>query len=154
MIAHRTADLFEYALGEEKPDAIAHVVNNVGEWGAGFVLPLASEFPEAKIHYEHEWQAYSLGDVQRIKTSRGVDIYNLFAQDGIEGVRPLRYGWLAKSLRQVGEMMDKRTHIYMPRIGCGLAGGSWDVVEPLIEEGLSDQHVTVFTLPREQHKFD
>jgi hypothetical protein len=154
MIAHRTADLFEYALNEKKPDAISHVVNNVGEWGAGFVLPLASEFPEAKIYYDHEWEDYSLGEVQRVVTNRGVHIYNLFAQDGVGGKRPLRYGWLAKSLRQMGDMINEGASVYMPRIGCGLAGGSWEVVEPLIEEGLSDQHVTVFTLPREQHKFD
>ena len=37
----------------------------------------------------------------------------------------------------------------MPRIGCGLAGGTWDKIEPLIQSNLSDKEiaVTVYDLP-------
>jgi hypothetical protein len=31
----------------------------------------------------------------------------------------------------------------MPRIGCGLAGGTWDKIEPLIEENLSMNQILV-----------
>jgi hypothetical protein len=36
----------------------------------------------------------------------------------------------------------------MPRIGCGLAGGTWDRIEPLIHERLlsAGLHVTVYDL--------
>lgn len=39
--------------------------------------------------------------------------------------------------------------VHMPRIGCGLAGGSWSKVEPLIKEELSDRgiQVVVYDLP-------
>ena len=34
--------------------------------------------------------------------------------------------------------------IRMPKIGCGLANGSWDVVEKIIEEELPQQDVTIY----------
>lgn len=34
--------------------------------------------------------------------------------------------------------------VHMPRIGCGLAGGSWGKVEPIIQEELCDKGVQVF----------
>jgi hypothetical protein len=39
--------------------------------------------------------------------------------------------------------------IHMPRIGSGLAGGSWEVVEEIVEETLCRQglRVTVYDLP-------
>lgn len=37
----------------------------------------------------------------------------------------------------------------MPRIGCGLAGGTWDQIEPLLEERLvcAGFDVRVYDLP-------
>ncbi|MFD7653779.1 hypothetical protein ACFV4N_07340 [Actinosynnema sp. NPDC059797] len=37
----------------------------------------------------------------------------------------------------------------MPRIGCGLAGGRWDLVEPLVTGELTDHGipVTVYDVP-------
>ena len=34
----------------------------------------------------------------------------------------------------------------MPRIGCGLAGGKWAVVEPIIQRALEDIPVFVYDL--------
>jgi hypothetical protein len=36
----------------------------------------------------------------------------------------------------------------MPRIGCGLAGGKWEQIEPIIERTLADAgiHVNVYDL--------
>jgi O-acetyl-ADP-ribose deacetylase (regulator of RNase III) len=33
--------------------------------------------------------------------------------------------------------------VHMPRIGCGLAGGRWERMEPLITAALSDRGVAV-----------
>ena len=33
--------------------------------------------------------------------------------------------------------------VHMPRIGCGLAGGEWSQIEPIIEEHLSKEGVAV-----------
>ena len=34
--------------------------------------------------------------------------------------------------------------VHMPRIGCGLAGGSWDRIEPLIVESLTVRGIETF----------
>ena len=37
----------------------------------------------------------------------------------------------------------KGKHIGLPQIGCGIAGGDWDVVKLLIKQELKDCDVTV-----------
>ncbi len=44
---------------------------------------------------------------------------------------------------QSAPAVAERASVHMPRIGCGLAGGKWEVVEPLIEEHLSAKGVAV-----------
>jgi hypothetical protein len=39
--------------------------------------------------------------------------------------------------------IDNNAAVHMPRIGCGLAGGTWDKIEPLIDENLADKGVEV-----------
>jgi O-acetyl-ADP-ribose deacetylase (regulator of RNase III) len=34
--------------------------------------------------------------------------------------------------------------VHMPRIGCGLAGGTWDKIEPIINNSLIKSGVEVF----------
>jgi hypothetical protein len=37
--------------------------------------------------------------------------------------------------------------VHMPRIGCNLAGGSWGMVEPIIERTLGHAKVFVYDFP-------
>jgi len=34
--------------------------------------------------------------------------------------------------------------VHMPRIGCGLAGGKWEKIEPIILSELIDKGINVF----------
>jgi hypothetical protein len=36
--------------------------------------------------------------------------------------------------------------INIPKIGCGLAGGSWDIVSDIIDDVFKDKEITVYTL--------
>jgi O-acetyl-ADP-ribose deacetylase (regulator of RNase III) len=36
--------------------------------------------------------------------------------------------------------------IHMPRIGCGLGGGTWDMIEPILLETCEGLEVTVYDL--------
>ncbi|SCD98200.1 hypothetical protein GA0115246_1088311 [Streptomyces sp. SolWspMP-sol7th] len=49
---------------------------------------------------------------------------------------PVRYEAIDEALR-LGAT------VHLPRIGCGLAGGQWDLVEPLIRERLTQRGVGV-----------
>lgn len=39
--------------------------------------------------------------------------------------------------------MEQKASIHMPRIGCGLAGGKWELIEQIIKEELIDKEIAV-----------
>ena len=71
----------------------------------------------------------------------------MVAQKGIRhkaGFPPIRYGALEICLHKLAERaLALGATVHMPRIGCGLAGGSWDQVEPIVRKMLVDRGVSV-----------
>ena len=58
---------------------------------------------------------------------------------------PIRYEAVEQCLSALAaeaELLNASVH--MPRIGCGLAGGKWNKIEPLIKSMLSDNNIDVF----------
>jgi O-acetyl-ADP-ribose deacetylase (regulator of RNase III) len=145
------------------PVIIAHVCNDQGGWGCGFVLALSARWPQPEQAYR-AWHrtggtSFSLGWTQLVPVGKEEDstwIANMIAQHGTHAagnLPPLRYRVLGSCLRRVGsEALQRHASVHMPRIGCGLAGGRWDLVEPVIIEALSRQGVpvTVYDLPGEE----
>lgn len=135
----------------KKPALIMHVCNDIGGWGRGFVLALSKKWPEPERYYRN-LKSYTLGRAQFVDAGEGVFVANMIAQRDIystRGVPPIRYDDLAGCLQQVAEftLIKGGYSIHAPRIGCGLAGGSWSVVEPLIEFYLKDREVYIYDLP-------
>lgn len=132
---------------------ITHCCNNVGAWGAGFVLALSRRWPHVERAYR-ELGSYDLGDVQFVKATENITVANIIGQDGIsdgyrENPHPIRYEAIEAGLRVVAYRAHFMWHpmpasIHMPRMGCGLAGGTWDRMEPIIESALKDLSVTVY----------
>ncbi|MEU9207138.1 macro domain-containing protein [Streptomyces sp. NPDC048415] len=131
---------------------IAHVCNDIGGWGKGFVLAVSRRWPESEKAYRawHRDRAHNdfgLGAAQFIQVERYVWVANLVGQRGIhtgsKGV-PVRYEAIDTAL---GRLADKALElggsVHMPRIGCGLAGGKWSRVEPLITERLVRRGIAV-----------
>jgi hypothetical protein len=92
--------------------------------------------------------------VRFVKTPGGVVIANRIAQQGIQtrqGVSPTRYATLEICLDLVGAYAAReRLDIHMPRIGTGLAGGSWAHIEQLLGAMLCERYgrqVTVYDFP-------
>jgi O-acetyl-ADP-ribose deacetylase (regulator of RNase III) len=53
------------------------------------------------------------------------------------GKPPVRYEAIAKGLQPVAEFAQQHgASVHMPHIGCGLAGGKWEEIEPIIERTL------------------
>lgn len=117
---------------------IVHICNNIGAWGAGFVLALSKRWSDPEESYR-ELSVYDriLGLVQLIPVEKDITVANMIAQDGVgpsdNGVPPIRYDAVRKCLEAVDHTarLTKAT-IHMPRIGCGLAGGSWETIEKII----------------------
>ncbi|MFG2957753.1 macro domain-containing protein [Streptomyces sp. NPDC048291] len=131
---------------------IAHVCNDLGGWGKGFVLALFRRWPEPEKAYRawHRDRAandFGLGAVQLVRVDRYLWVANMIGQRGTrtgsKGV-PVRYEAIDTAL---AKLADKATElgasVHMPRIGCGLAGGKWSRVEPLVNERLVARRIPV-----------
>ncbi len=58
---------------------------------------------------------------------------------------PVRYPAIEQSLKSVADKArELSASVHMPRIGCGLAGGKWDMIEPLIEQTLCVTEIEVY----------
>ncbi|MFI5814432.1 macro domain-containing protein [Streptomyces sp. RPA4-2] len=131
---------------------IAHVCNDIGGWGKGFVLALSRRWPEPEKAYRawHRGRAHNdfgLGAAQFVQVERHVWVANLIGQRGIrtgsKGV-PVRYEAIDAALgRLADQAVALEASVHMPRIGCGLAGGTWSRVEPLITQRLVQRGIAV-----------
>lgn len=138
----------------EGPKIIAHVCNDIGRWGKGFVLALSKRSPKPKQAFE-QWFAdrqnndYGLGAVQFVQIESDIWVANMVGQHkikvkGDDGIPPVRYEAIDRALAIVGEKaLELQASVHMPRIGCGLAGGQWEIIEPLIDRHLGDRSVQV-----------
>ena len=133
---------------------IAHVCNDVGAWGNGFVLAISKRWIRPRTEYLHWGYQHSLklGTVQLVKVERAIWVANLIAQRDtvpLDGLPPIRYDALTECLKHLG-FHARRLHatLHMPRIGCGVAGGQWEQVKLLIADTLPDSEVFVYDLPR------
>lgn len=128
---------------------IAHICNNAGRWGSGFVVALSKRWAQPEYAYRswHGDATFILGHIQIVKVSDGLIVANMIAQHGIRGASnpiPIRYDALEKCLEALSRVARSRSaSIHMPRIGCGLAGGKWDRVEPIIQKALIEKDIPV-----------
>jgi len=130
---------------------ILHVCNDIGGWGKGFVLAISKRWQEPEKAYR-KWHRdkinFKLGEVQFVKVSQYITVANMIGQRGVKtgssGV-PIRYEAVDEGLVKVAEKaIEIDASIHMPRIGCGLAGGKWEKIEPIIIENLINQGIDVF----------
>lgn len=135
-------------LAPERPAILVHVINNVGAWGAGFVMAVSRRWPHVKTAYRRGWRGKKLGHVQFVDAEEGLVVANLFGQRGIRGRRsekPVRYGAIRKGLRNVAaRARENGACVHMPKIGCGLACGDWGVVLRIVEEEMEGLEVFVY----------
>jgi O-acetyl-ADP-ribose deacetylase (regulator of RNase III) len=135
---------------------IVHISNDIGAWGAGFVLAISKKWdsPE-KLYRMWKPNELKLGDIQVCMVdSSGIFVVNMIAQHGCgwsDGRPPIRYVGLYTCLEKVSKMLkkmavddQKEVSVHMPRIGCGLAGGEWDKVEEIINKTLVANNVPVY----------
>ena len=135
---------------------IVHVCNDVGGWGAGFVLALSRRWKEPERAYR-QWykrgEDFELGAVQFVQVESTLWVANLIGQRGLRRTAegpPIRYPAVERGLGEVAQKAQELcASVHMPRIGCGLAGGCWETIEALIRKQLlqSGVSVTVYDLP-------
>jgi hypothetical protein len=134
---------------------IPHVCNDVNKFGAGFALGIAEKWPKVKEEFHSKAGLFELGDVQFVPVLHGEDygngmiVANMIAQHGVrsaDNVRPLNYQALGKCLSKVNEMaVAIGATIHTVKIGSGLSGGDWSIIEEIIKETI-DVDVFIYEL--------
>ena len=131
---------------------IAHVCNDLGGWGKGFVLAISKRWPRPEAAYRAWYKGrsgndFGLGEVQLVQVEPYVWVANMVAQRGMKTGSygpPIRYEAVRACLKKLaGETRSLGASVHMPRIGCGLAGGRWEEIEPIILDELVSQGVEV-----------
>ena len=133
------------------PKFIIHCCNDIGLWGAGFVLAISRRWMEPEAAYYSMGQrcnGYSLGNIDVVKVKDDLWVINMVGQSGV-GQRgssqpPIRYKAIRRALESVVlECLApeyrgpfKAVSVHAPRFGAGLAGGDWKVIEQIIDETL------------------
>jgi O-acetyl-ADP-ribose deacetylase (regulator of RNase III) len=129
---------------------IAHVVNDVGAWGAGFVLAVSKRWTEPKLEYLKRHPDLGATQLVRVPDEHGSPLFvaNMCAQRGLKrfgNPKPLDLKALLKCLLDLKDMaLTGKATVHMPRIGCGLAGGDWREVEPIIQDVFAPSGIPVY----------
>lgn len=145
MIKYITGDLVRDA---ENYDVIIHGCNCFCTMGSGIAPQIKHKFPEA---YTADCATKSgdeskLGTITHTDTSKKPVVVNLYSQFGYSGRKhgkiDLDYDALRSGLKLVKQQFSGK-FIGMPKIGAGLAGGDWSIIEKIIEEELYGEYVVV-----------
>jgi hypothetical protein len=152
MINYVHGDLFDVEQAIKEPLVIAHIVNNKGAFGAGFVIPLGRKYPAVKTAYKswYDYDSYGLTEVDKkilyeddfsLGATQVVEVVlnkryvaNMVAQE-LGGDRPLYYNHLCTCMDSLAEWVlkyKKVKSILAPQFGSGLAGGNWNIIKQLI----------------------
>jgi O-acetyl-ADP-ribose deacetylase (regulator of RNase III) len=74
-------------------------------------------------------------------------VANMIGQHGMKrgsAGPPIRYEAVARCLATLADRAEELdATVHMPRIGCGLAGGTWARIGPLVEAALSERGISV-----------
>lgn len=138
-------------------DVIAHQVNCQGVMGAGLARQIRNIHPVVYTKYKTACEQMTdidlLGKVQVISTTP-YRIANLFAQRYYGRVgRYTDYSALQQCLTKLKDYMLQHNlnSIGLPEgLGCGLAGGSWDVVSTIITRVFTDTDIHVKIYKKEK----
>lgn len=146
-------------------DVIAHGVNCFCTMGAGLAPQMVKNFYVDNYTLEKgqykgdinklgciDYRGFNIIDKVPHLVPRGAKcdliVVNLYSQykygrNHIDGhLLPVDYDAIKLGLRKMNHEF-KGKHIGLPLIGCGLAGGSFDIVKDIIQKELKDCNVTV-----------
>jgi O-acetyl-ADP-ribose deacetylase (regulator of RNase III) len=134
---------------------IAHGVNCQNAMGSGVARALYSRFPNIKKAYHDFFNSNNnfpetkfdpLGRVLEVNTD-GRRIFHLFTQNhyGSDGRKYVMYDAVVQCFDALNKQL-KGQQLAIPKIGCGLAGGSWDVVKEIIKAYAPDIDIYVYSL--------
>ena len=136
--------MVNYVYGDvlASPDlVIAHGCNATGVMGSGVAKQVKEKYPNAFADYnaycKHNPVSITLGTNVYSTQPDGKTIVNCITQEfygRAMGIKFVSYDAVDKCFADLAEYCDtyKIENISMPKIGAGLGGGNWSVIEAII----------------------
>lgn len=146
-IEYRQGDLLESG----SCNVIAHGCNAQGVMGSGIAKQIRERYPKAYTAYrkEYEERGLFLGDIVSVFIpEQKIWILDCITQQnyGRDGKLYVDYGAIRTCMQKIN-MFLYAPCCRLPRIGAGLAGGDWGIIETIIEEEMTRVKPIVYTLP-------
>ncbi len=148
MLDYKNGNLMEFV-----EDAFGHGCNCFKRMGSGVALAVKNTYPEmtdADTNSECT-PKQRLGTIMAVSLKNGKIGYNIYSQFNY-GSDKIQVDYLAleKALILCKENMKIRSlkSLALPKIGCGLAGGDWNIVEKIIEKVFekTDIKITIYSI--------
>lgn len=136
-------------------DALIHQANCECAMGSGIAPKIASRWPQVRMadNSTHKKAKEKVGKFSVALVpldNKNLFIINLYSQylyARIRGDKVTDYEAMEHGLSALNLYLDKGSKICLPKIGSGLGGGDWNVIEKIIENTLGDLHdVTVYSI--------
>lgn len=134
---------------------IGHQVNCQGTMNAGLAAKIRNKYPIVFERYKQLVNMHNsnkeilLGTTQVIKVQENKYVANLFGQLNYgKYQRQTSYDHLYQALETLkGKAKKHNLTVALPHgLGCGLAGGDWDIVRNLIDKAFADYEVTIYKI--------
>lgn len=107
---------------------------------------------ELNIHWQlqvAEREGTVLTPEQTAMTKQTVKVVNMIAQRGVRSrnnPKPIDYKALEQCLTKISNYIPSNRRIICPKIGAGLAGGKWEMIENILTSTLPDYEIVVFVV--------
>jgi O-acetyl-ADP-ribose deacetylase (regulator of RNase III) len=149
MITYKKGDLLQ-----DNNKIIAHGCNSFGVMGAGVALAIRNKYPWAFEQYKKAIDTWphnrkELLGLCNIATDKDITCYNLITQENVGSVgRYVSYDAVDMTFKRMREHMyiSEARSLSIPKIGAGLGGGDWSVIEAIINSNMTSIDVTVWEL--------
>lgn len=131
----------------EQPDIkfILHGCNSLGKMGAGFAKQIKNKYPEIFDPYETfcKENKNTLGEIVVVKTKTNLVVLNAITQHNVGiGRKQVSYDAVHEIFSKLNRLPT--TRIDMPKLGAGLGGGDWRVIEAIINSACPSQDFYVW----------
>ena len=132
---------------------ICHQVNCQGKMGSGVAKQIRDRWPEVYSNYARVANSKMLGKVQILYIEDAniprQCVVNMFSQEnyGYDGARYTSYDAFWNCLNELKNQIPKGATIAFPyKIGCGLGGANWEIIEKMIDVVFKDYGVFIYKL--------
>lgn len=135
-------DLLELAKSKQF-DVIGHGANCFSTMGAGIAKQIKEKLSTAYRAdvLDPRSPIQRLGDMSVSETGMGFIVCNLYTQ--FQPGPNFDYIAFELCLKKLAIVMEPKSRLGLPQIGCGIGGGDWDKVKKIIKRILFDFDVTI-----------